>query len=753
MKQKITSFFIYILCAAIIFSGLLLLPRQIAESENLLADRIRKADEILVKFKNSGEISVIKIAQSDDFYNILNSYNSDPLVEYAEPNYLYSASIIPSDTYYSQQWHLQKIKAADAWDNIYKSPDIVIAIIDSGVQIDHPDLRDNIWRNLGEIDNNGIDDDKNGFIDDAHGWDFVNNTADPSPKFEQDFTEAGILHGTVVAGVAAASGNNAAGITGVTWEARLMPLKVLDDKGEGSTNKVIKAIDYAITNGADIINFSFIGFGFSQSLHDAIKRAYDAGIIIVAAAGNEQGEGGGYFLDDTPMYPACHDGENNENRVIGVAATDTLDQKADFSSYGFKCVDIAAPGLSIYSTVVYSPANQADGKYFNKYYDGYWSGTSMATPMVSAAIALIEEVNPLLNRNQVINVLLANANNINRLNPDYLNQLGKGRLNLAAAVSSALSQLSQIKTKLLIAPAENYLSHIKVTEQNGRVEQEFYSYSSNFLGGANIAAGDIDGDGIDEIITGAGFGGGPHVRIFDQQGNVKGQFFAYAKHFRGGVNVAVGDVNGDGIDEIITGAGFGGGPHVRIFDQQGNIKGQFFAYAKHFRGGVNVAVGDVNGDGINEIITGAGFGGGPQVRIFKANGYAYGQFFAYDKNFRGGVKVAVADINGGARDNRVEIITAPGPGGGPHIRIFNSYAKVLAQFFAYNSNFRGGVNVSAGDIDQDGLAEIITGAGSGGTPHVRVFETDGALIDSFYAYEEEFSGGVNVGILEVKTTN
>ncbi len=775
MNKKMTSFYVYILCLLVLLSGFsFYLEKTSPQSSHLtpqppfpesssgqalikgggdavgVGGEVRKADEILVKFKNSDKINVIKTAQSHDFYKALDSYNNNPAVEYAEPNYLYRASIIPSDTYYNNQWYLQKIKATEAWNEVRESPDVVIAIIDSGVQINHPDLRDNIWRNTGEIADNGIDDDKNGFIDDINGWDFVNNIADPNPKFENGFTEDGILHGTVVAGVAAASGNNAAGIAGITWRARLMPLKVLNDKGEGDTNKVIKAIDYAIQNGADIINLSFVGFGFSQSLDNAIKRAYDAGVIIVAAAGNEQGEGEGYFLDQTPMYPACHDGANGENRVIGVVATDTLDQKAIFSSYGFKCVDIAAPGISIYSTVVYSPAHYINSKSFNKYYDGYWSGTSMAAPMVSGAVALIEQANPNFNRDQVINALLNNTDNINRLNPQFINQLGKGRLNIDRAVNYAKNKLVGKTANLLVAPYSNYVSLTKITDKDGSVEQEFFAYADNFSGGATVASGDVDGDGIEEIITGAGFGGGPHVRIFNIKGELKGQFFAYNPNFRGGVTVAAGDIDGDGIDEIITGAGFGGGPHVRIFDMYGDVKAQFFAYHPGFRGGVNVAAGDVNGDGKVEIVTGAGNTGGPQVRIFKANGQVQAQFFAYHPNFRGGVKVAVANIDGGTINQQMEIITAPGQGGGPHIRIFDNHANIRGQFFAYNKNFHGGVNLSAGDIDQDGIDEIITGAGPGGAPHVRVFETNGKLIGSFYAYEAGFDGGVNVGVIEVK---
>jgi subtilisin family serine protease len=741
MKIKLTSFFV-------LFFGLTLLLGGGAKSDKVSDVDSMVANEILVKYRGINDIRVIKLNEADNFDKTLSDLNNSQEVEYAEPNYLYTASIIPSDTYYGNQWYLEKIKAPQAWDVVREANGVIIAILDSGVQIGHPDLRNNIWRNDKEIPENNIDDDKNGFIDDINGWDFVNNTANPSPKFKDGFTEAGILHGTIVAGIAAAAGNNAAGIAGIAWRAKIMPLKVLDDAGEGNTSNVVKAIDYAVNNGADIINLSFVGFGFSQSLDSAVKRAYDAGVIVVAAAGNEQGQASGYSLDATPMYPACHDG--GENRVIGVAATDTIDQKANFSSYGFKCVDIAAPGISIFSTAVYEPGKQINGKFFDKYYDGYWSGTSMATPMVSATIALMEEINPSLARDNLLKILLDNTDNINRLNPNYLNQLGRGRLNTYYAVLNAKNELFDKTVKVLLAPYSNYISKVKITDSGGKAGQEFNAYSDSFIGGVNVASGDVDGDGAAEIITGAGPGGGPHVRIFTQKGELKGQFFAYNSQFRGGLNIASCDIDKDGLSEIITGPGAGGGPHVKIFTRKGELKSQFFAYNKNFNGGVNLACGDVDGDGENEIITGAGTGGGPQIRIFSAKGKVEGQFFAYSEKFRGGAKVALGDIEGGARNRKMEIITAPGAGGGPHIIIFDNRGAIVSQFFAYNPNFKGGVSVASGDIDNDGLSEIITGAGPGGTPHARIFKINKNIIGSFYAYPESFSGGVNVGAIEMK---
>ena len=163
-----------------------------------------------------------------------------------------------------------------------------------------------------------------------------------------------------------------------------------------------------------------------------------------------------------------------------------------------------------------------------------------------------------------------------------------------------------------------------------------------------------------------------------------------------------------------------------------------------------MAVGDVDGDGIEEIVTGAGFTGGPQIRIFRQDGDIEGQFFAYDKNFRGGVKIAVADIDNKVRNTKSKIITAPGKGGGPQLRVFDNHGQILNQFFAFQKKFHGGVSVSSGDVNDDGLDEIIASAGPGGSPHVRIFDKFGKLLESFYAYEDNFNGGVNASVINIR---
>ncbi|MEI6835826.1 MAG: putative glycoside hydrolase [Candidatus Falkowbacteria bacterium] len=188
---------------------------------------------------------------------------------------------------------------------------------------------------------------------------------------------------------------------------------------------------------------------------------------------------------------------------------------------------------------------------------------------------------------------------------------------------------------------------------NGKKTLSFKPYGA-FKGNFSIAAGDTRGDEQEEIITGAGAGGGPQVMVFDLKGKLKFSFMAYDKNFRGGVNIAVGDLNGDSKAEIVTGAGAGGGPQVRIFDASGKAKTSFMAYSQNFKGGVNVAVGDVDGDGQNEIITGEGKGGDSQVKIWSGSGQLKSSFMAYDKTYRNGVFVAASDIN---NDSKAEILT------------------------------------------------------------------------------------------------
>jgi subtilisin family serine protease len=277
----------------------------------------------------------------------LEIYRNDPDVEYVEPNYRRYATATPDDTFFTNLWGLHNsgqnvngtngtadadIDAPEAWDTTTGSINVVVAVIDSGVDYNHPDLLNNIWINLGEIAGNGLDDDGNGMIDDVRGWDFVDD--DNNPMDADD-------HGTHVAGTIAAEGDNDTGITGVTWTAKIMVLRFLDGFGQGNVADEIEAIDYAIDKGANIINASFGSDTPSPSERAAIVDARDAGILFVAAAGND-----GSNNDSIPHYPSSYDLDN----IIAVAASDQNDNLPPFTNFGFTSVDVAAPGTNTYSS-------------------------------------------------------------------------------------------------------------------------------------------------------------------------------------------------------------------------------------------------------------------------------------------------------------------------------------------------------------------------------------------------------------------
>lgn len=291
--------------------------------------------------------------------------------------------------------------------------------------------------------------------------------------------------------------------------------------------------------------------------------------------------------------------------------------------------------------------------------------------------------------------------------------------------------------------------HVRVFNTSGNLEESFFAYEEHIRSGVTVASGDVDGDGEKEIVTGPGDNAGPHVRIFKKDGTVKYPgFFAYDERFRGGVNIALGDLDGDNVEEIIAGAGVGGGPHIRVFDALGNqkITPGFFAYSENFRGGVNVTTGDIDRDGIDEIIAGAGKGGGPQVRVFEGNGELKPiQFFAFHPDFRGGINVACGDFDG---DNKDEIVASQASEGEAWIKVYryNNNQDILGQFNAYGTGVEVGAHIAVSDVDLDGIAEIISGAGYGGGPQVRIFEGNGEIINNgFFAYADYFRGGVFVG--------
>ncbi len=363
-----------------------------------------------------------------DALQLLHDHES---VLYAEPNYRLQAADLPDDPRFDELWGLNNegqtggtydvdIDAVEAWDVTVGSGNTIIAVIDTGVDYRHADLAANMWVNSGEIPGDGIDNDLNGFVDDIHGYDFANNDADP-------LDDQG--HGTHVAGTVAAVGNNGIGVTGINWNAQIMALKFLDSSGSGDTDDAIKAIDYAVANGATISNNSWGYNGsFSQALYDAVKAARDADHVFVAAAGNGNIIGWGQDNDSNPFWPSNF----NLDNVVAVAAVDHNDSKPLFSNYGATTVDLAAPGVSILSTV---PNNGY----------GLNSGTSMASPHVAGVIGLVRDLHPDWAYGQVIHQVLQSVDPISSM--EGITVTG-GRLNAAAAVGVVIEPAPEIQVLL-----------------------------------------------------------------------------------------------------------------------------------------------------------------------------------------------------------------------------------------------------------------------------------------------------------------
>ena len=323
-------------------------------------------------------------------------------VAYAEPDYIRHLAKVPDDLMYGELWGMPKVSAPEAWDVETGTSSVVVAIIDTGMDMEHPDLVANLWKNPGEIPGDGIDNDGNGFVDDVNGWDFVNGDKDPA---DMDG------HGTHCAGTVGAVGNNANQVVGVCWSVGLMPVRAGTEQGLADAD-IVDSIRYAARNGAKVLSNSYGGPGFSQTMYDAIEFANQRGAVFVAAAGNDASDN-----DELPFYPAGYDLPN----VVSVAATDQNDALADFSNYGKSSVDLAAPGVDIVST----------------YLDGgtkSLQGTSMACPMVAGAIALYASYQPDISPAAARQLVMESVDPIDGLEDKLVSG---GRLNVQAMFANA----------------------------------------------------------------------------------------------------------------------------------------------------------------------------------------------------------------------------------------------------------------------------------------------------------------------------
>jgi subtilisin family serine protease len=384
-----------------------------------------------------GNIFRLKFARDSDVRSAVLEFGNDKNVEYAEPNYIIPTSLIPNDSNFDQQWALNNtgqtagmvdadIDAPEAWDIETGDSQIIIAVIDTGVDWDHPDLAANIWINSDEIEGDGLDNDGNGYIDDYRGWDFVSVSSssvypgeDPGPRDNDPMDFHG--HGTHVSGIIGAVTDNSRGMAGITWDCRIMAVRAgyKNTSGYGVLrhSDIAPAIMYAVDNGANIINMSF-GGSVSSTIKNAIDYAYSGDVTSIAAAGNEN-----YSYK---TYPAAYD------EVIAVSATGHNDSKASFSNYG-SWIDVAAPGVNIYSTLF-------DDTYAS------WSGTSMAAPHACGVAALVLSKNSSFSNEQVRQVLRVSTDDLGDSGWDQY--FGYGRINAYNAL-----EMNEVCITIIESPA------------------------------------------------------------------------------------------------------------------------------------------------------------------------------------------------------------------------------------------------------------------------------------------------------------
>lgn len=653
--------------------------------------------------------------------------------------------VIPNDPDFARQAYLEQSNVQDAWKLTTGSAQTVVAIIDSGVNIDHPDLQDNIWINPKEIPGDGSDNDGNGLRDDIYGWDFVNDIPDVKPKYGGSYYAPAIHHGTIVAGIIAASSNNGIGIAGISWRTKIMPLRVLDNRGNGEIANVVKAIDYAVSKKVDAINLSFVGDFDNPLLKSAVERASQAQIPVIAAAGNDRKDSGA--TGEHQVYPACYSGDIVG--VIGVSSLDPLGQKAPFSDYG-DCTTISAPGMDLYS----SQAVNYEYPGFDAYYGSGWSGTSLSTAIISGTIALLKSVKKDMAVRDIKTALVGSCDPIDDLNKDYRGKLGCGRVNIARAVRATHNVVRDIRESNPFDADDLRSYPIGISTSDGReglklfdgtghakkMSTPFYPYApfripftfSQSRSGDLIAFGPMIG--------------GPHVRIFDRNFRLVRQFFAYDKNFRGGVSVVFADTDGDDIEELITVPGPGSEPLLRIFDLKGNRLREFHAYNQSYRNGLDIRALDVNHDGKDEFLIIPRSAQRGELHLLDKDGVLLTTFFAYPQDPVMATNAVVGDIDG---DGDIEIIVAPRSRGSGVVKIFTPLGDLKQSFLPFGKALPFGLSVAVGKSSSASThQDIFVAPAERAGAHVFIMNAQGKKVGAFFTLPKDWRGGLVLGILQ-----
>ncbi len=689
--------------------------------------------QVLVKFKGERQAHLVKFDNNLSAARAMAEFSQDEAVDFVQPNFLYETASAPNDTEVASQTYFQTINAFQGWDIVNDASDVVVAVIDSGVDQTHPDIKDNLWHNIDEIPDNGKDDDGNGFVDDVHGWDFLSDVPDASPKIRKTTSESsiGVQHGTVVAGMIGGVGNNNLGITGVAWRVQIMNLRVLGIDGLGDSQAITEAFAYAIDNGADVINMSLVGTDFDQLMVNLLADAKEKNIIPVAAAGNN-----GRSLNGRGTYPVCYK-NHGPATVIGVGATDDNLVKAGFSNFGNNCVDIVAPGVDVFSTRTVRPhfPNQ-------NYFEAIFSGTSFSTPLVSGAIALMKAIYPDMSADDALLFLQQGATPITDEGSKAFGfEYGlnvKGSLDLLLTTVEELPPVPE--PEFLALPRAPYHTFGYRYQMPGPILLTPLVLENEELakGGINITK-----ESATTVLLSRWSADSKTIyRYHTELGTIEEVFRTDAVTFNQSVgSIAIGNVDFDFDDEYVVVGGPESVPMVTIFRGDGVLKYQFRAYADDIEGGMHVALFDTNGDGISEIVTVPATEGPGLIRVFDYTGLMLSAWKAYGDNFNGGANLTIADVTG---DGIQELVIGPGVTGGPHVKVFSGAGDLVFEFFGGDVEDNGGAHVQVLDLDRDLQKEYVITYHEGHIPVIRRYTFAGEFIDELGIFDEGYSGGVTI---------
>jgi len=642
---------------------------------------------------------------------------------------------VPNDPYFSQ-WSFEDTGVYKAWDYGTGSRDVVVAIIDNGFDTFHPDLIDNVWKNENEISQNGIDDDKNGYIDDYYGWNFLENNNDPRPNVSnltEDEKKAGVFnHATIVAGIIGAKGNNGLDGAGINWEVRLMNLKILGNNGTGQFPPLVEAIYYAVDNGADVINVSVVGEGSEKELQEAVDYAYKNNVIVVAAAGNNL-----INLNYSSQYPVCSDEFSDKEKVLGVSAMNEKHHLAVFSNSGSKCIDITAPGVDIKSTVRFSPTNGLTESYS---ITESWNGTSFSAPFVTGAVALLKSLKPNLSADKIIETLLTTVHHTpSEDEVTYANLFGSGLLQIDKAVMRLLnisevindkpivdnknSKIDSTMVGLKVALISSKLAKTELIDENIitndrtsflGVEDSFYYPDSrgayqnvtlstgennkkvvsfyndkltlvtrvnlDLAGDYDLAIGNLDDyENLEnsqetKIVLAPRHPSNIYLYIFDLSGNLLKTYHKTTKH--NGASVYIND------GKVVLAYMIGNDTKVETMDYSLLVE-ELFSTSR-IRAGQIMSL-DLNQDGKDEYLISATADRQAWLRIFTSDGKEYSAIRVYPTQYKKGFNFAVADYNG---DGSLDFIFTPMEKTSP-LKVISLDGQLITERFPFKNQDYG----------------------------------------------------------------